>query len=109
MTKAEYIEENDCVASYSHLAVIEQLTDEMFASIEAAGIDPGYELARTHETLEDFDNSRANHWATKGTREEKTFAGRAGRTYTGMQTLKCHRRETLTVVDCGEFRVAIRS
>ena len=68
------------------------------------GIDN--EIALTHETLAEFDDSR-NGWSERGEREEIEVSGTAGRVYENIQMHKGERRCNLIVLDFGVQRVTM--
>lgn len=95
-------------------AVVEQLTDEQFAALAQAseyfcGEEPGIDstLVRTHETLADFDDSRANNWSERGDRDEVAFGEYAGRAYERAQLTKGQARRNFVVIDFGGIRVVV--
>ena len=110
MSKQELISENGKHMTDESLAAIEQIADADFAALQAAaeaidasdiGID--CEVAITRETLKDFENSRATKWAEKGKRTQ----GEGFITYENIQLTKGERRQTLAVIDCGDFRACL--
>lgn len=97
-------------------AIVESLTDDQFAVLVAAtdelnsgcdqpGIDNG--LVRTHETIADFDASRANHWRERGHREALDLAA-PGVKFEDVQMVKGQPRRSFAVVDFGEFRIVLK-
>lgn len=101
-------------------AVVEQLTDEQFAIIVAAtdeissasekgASEPGIDstLVRTNETLIDFDTSRAEYWAERGSRQDIDLGAPAVR-YEHVQMLKGQPRHHFIVIDLGEYRVVVK-
>ena len=93
------------------LAALESLDDSAWpVLVEAARIagDPGIdnEIALTHETLDNFDESR-HGWTERGARTEIEVGGVAGRVYTGIQIAQGQRRKNLVVLECGEQRVTM--
>jgi hypothetical protein len=69
------------------------------------GIDN--EIALTHETLAEFDDSRRNGWSERGDREEIEVSGVVGRVYENIQVHKGARRCNLIVLDFGAQRVTM--
>ena len=111
-----YIAENTNYLDEGSRSILESLNDEQFAVLVAAsdaqsdgcqepGIDNG--LVRTHETLEDFDKSRAAHWSQRGRREKCDINAPAIR-FEDVQMFKGQPRHTFVVVDLGEFRVVVK-
>lgn len=111
---AEYLDDNARWMDESSAAVIEGLTDQQLeAIIEASeyfcGSEPGIDcaLVKTHETLDDFDASRANHWSERGGRDEIELSGFAGRAYERFQLFKGKPRQSMVVIDLGDYRVTL--
>lgn len=93
------------------LAALESLDDSAWpVLVEAARIagDPGIdnEIALTHETLDNFDESW-HSWSERGERREIEVGGVAGRVYTGIQIARGQRRQNLVVLDFGNQRVTM--
>ena len=95
------------------LATLEVLDDAAWpVLVEAARLagagDPGIDndIALTHETLAQFDDSR-NGWTERGEREEIEVSGTAGRVYENIQVHKGARRCNLIVLDFGAQRVTM--
>lgn len=95
------------------LAALEVLDDSAWPVLVEAcqmagagdvGIDN--EIALTHETLADFDDSR-NGWSERGGREEIEVSGIAGRVFENIQVRKGERRCNLIVLDFGAQRVTM--
>lgn len=114
MTKTQYIEENADYINESSLAAIEGLNEaEFLALIETGsagyGEDPGIdnEIAKTAETLADFDNSRAISWHEKGKRTECVFNGFAAIEYEDIQVAKGQQRRSIVVIDFGNIRSVV--
>lgn len=115
MKKQEHIEANAKYISDDSLAALEQIPEAAWQAVcEIADDEHGWQelgiecaVAATHETLEDFDNSRMNHWAERGKRSEVEFDNFVGRNYVGFQTTKGQRRSQMLVIDCGDIRIAL--
>lgn len=116
MTK-EMITANECpiifdYASDETIAAIEQLPRESLADLESAsraiagdlGID--CEVAVTHETIEDFENSRTFHWVLMGT-DISDDCTKNSRAWKNIQTRKGETRGSMAVVDCGDLRAVL--
>ena len=95
------------------LTALESLDDSAWpVLVEAARLagagDPGIDndIALTHETLAQFDDSR-NAWSERGEREEIEVSGMAGRVYENIQVHKGARRCNLIVLDFGSQRVTM--
>jgi len=97
-------------------SALAQVTDEQWPSILAAldelnggAKDPGIDckLVKTHETFADFDHSRAQHWAVRGTREEYDFGGIKAVKYERFQLHRGQLRETQIVIDLGDYRLCL--
>ena len=95
------------------LTALESLDDSAWpVLVEAARLagagDPGIdnEIALTHETLAQFDDSR-NAWSERGARREIEVGGVAGREYKDIQIAKGQRRQNLIVLDFGSQRVTM--
>jgi len=69
------------------------------------GIDCG--IAKTHETINDFDAARSTYWSEPGTREEHMFDGRRAVIYRRLQLRRGTSRIDQAVVDCGSCRAAL--
>jgi hypothetical protein len=117
---------SDYLAQSSHYideqssAIIEEMTDEQFrilmvATNEMLGVgemtqsEPGIDnsLTKTNESIADFDNSRAIHWAEQGIREEMDIGIPAVK-YDRIQMHKSQPRQTFMVIDFNEYRVVMR-
>lgn len=98
-------------------SIVEGLTEDQFAILVAAtdeycgGSDsePGIDstLVRTHETIADFDASRAQHWNERGSREVLEIGVEAVK-FERVQMLKGQPRHDFIVVDLGEYRVVVK-
>lgn len=97
-------------------SIVEMLTDEQFAILVAAtdefsggGTEPGIDstLVRTHETIADFDASRAAHWSQRGRREELDINAPAIK-FEDAQMIKGQPCHTFIVVDLGDYRVIVK-
>lgn len=78
--------------------------DEMGCG-DAPGIDCA--VAKTNETIDDFDASRAAHWSEPGRRSELDLAGRRAVMYERCQLRRGDQRLTQIVVDCGDSRAVL--
>jgi len=113
MTKAEYLEENECCIEDENLPSLHACPDAAWDLIVAVGQkafgshsdDPGidYAVAATQETLADFDRSRSEHWKERGHRVE----GDGYIIYEGIQVAKGQRRVTMAVVDADDCRICL--
>jgi hypothetical protein len=110
MTKQELISENEKHMTNESLAAITSAPEAAWetivaaaAAIDAEDIGIDCEAATTHETMEDFDNSRMNHWSERG----KRVAGSGFVVYENIQITKGQRRQRLAVIDCGDFRLCL--
>lgn len=95
------------------LAALEVLDDSAWpllctASHIAGAGDPGIdnEIALTHETLDNFDESW-HAWSERGERKEIEVGGVAGRVYTRIQIARRSRRKNLIVLDFGNQRLTM--
>ena len=98
-------------------SIVEVLTDDQFAILVAAtdeycdgrNSEPGIDstLVRTHETIADFDASRAQHWNERGSREVLEIGAEAVK-FERVQMLKGQPRVSFIVVDLGEYRVVVK-
>ena len=95
------------------LTALESLDDSAWPVLVEAGqmacagdVGIDNEIALTHETLAEFDDSR-NAWSERGEREEIEVSGIAGRVYKNIQTHKGERRCNLIVLDFGSQRVTM--
>jgi len=115
-TVAEYLKEAAHYIDEGSRSIVEQLTEDQFNILVAAtdalndgcdqpGIDNG--LVRTYETIADFDQSRAEHWAQRGYREELDIAAPAIK-FENVQMIKGQPRQSFIVVDLGEYRVVVK-
>ncbi len=115
MEKQAYIDENTDYIDDDSLAAIEQIPAEIWhaathACKELCGspdLGLACKVATTRETLEDFDNSRDNHWAERGQRREWILATTTTHAYKNIQIAKGQRRQSLAVIDFGDFRVCL--
>ena len=106
-----YIDENRAYLGNS-LDVLETLTQAQFDKLESAtramgnndvGIDNA--LIKTHETLEDFENSRKSHWRECRKHRIENDAV----FYSDVQMLKgMSRISEMAVVDLGDFRIVLK-
>jgi hypothetical protein len=111
MARTDYIASIEKYVQPSTVDLLTSLTDEQFNRIVEAtemmgGSEPGIDnaMVKTHETLEDFDNSRRQHWAEC----RKATAGADYRHFEGVQMARGKARiSDLVVVDLGDFRVAL--
>ena len=105
---ARYVGENSAAA-------IEGLPAECWPALLQAmeemgwGDEPGIDckVAKTSETLADFDASRRDHWSEKGQREEVELAGYKAIKYERFQLHKGATRHDQIVIDCGDCRAAL--
>lgn len=103
---AEYMNENS-------LTSLESLPEGCYPALVAAANEAGFngepgigcEVAVTHETLADFENSRTAHWAE--CKDHDLFAECS--IYYGVQIRKGNQRKTIAVVDCGDLRAVLSS
>ena len=111
-----YLAENAPYLDEASRSIIETVTADQFAVLVAASDaqsngceNPGIDnaLVRSHETLEDFDHSRANHWRERGYRDELNIGVQALR-FEDVQMIKGQPRVTFVVVDFGDFRVVVK-
>lgn len=104
--------------SEDNAASIESLPEAAWAAMVEAWNDyngsddatPGIDcsVAATHETLADFDATRAIHWSECGTREEATFGGFHAVKYERFQLRRGQpRRDVMIVIDLGDIRAAL--
>lgn len=116
MTKVQsHLQENADYMTEASAAALSVLTDEQFKALTAAledmcgsdclGVDCG--IVKTHETFEDFENSRTQFWSEQGTREDGEFYGVATVIYHRVQMAKGKPRQTFAVADCGDFRILL--
>jgi hypothetical protein len=110
MDKAIYLSENSKYIDDDSLAAIEQIPADKWATvmaaaeaIDAADIGLDCTVAATRETLDDFEDSRAKHWAERG----KCVRGDGFSAYSNIQIAKGRRRQSLAVIDCGDIRIAL--
>lgn len=98
-------------------AAIESLPVEAWPALVQAWSDyngpdqqPGIDctVAVTHETLADFDDSRARFWNEKGSREELEIGGFKAIKYERFQLRRGDtRRACQIVIDFGDLRAAL--
>ena len=97
-------------------AAIESLPESAWPAMAEAigehngeGSVPGIDcaVAVTHETLADFENSRAASWTEKGSRAEHSFAGFKAIEYDRFQLRRGEPRKHSIVIDLGDVRVAL--
>lgn len=103
-----YVDENSAAAledlPVSAWAALVEACDELMLG-DSPGID--CHVAKTHDTLADFDESRRKHWTEAGTRSDLTLAGLPAIMYERAQLFRGHQRETLIVIDCGNCRAVV--
>lgn len=113
---ADYLVEAAHYIDEGSRSIVEILTDDQFAILVAAtdeysggGTEPGIDstLVRTHETIADFDASRAAHWSQRGCREELRLDAPAVK-FEDVQMVKGQPRHTFIVVDLGDYRVVVK-
>jgi hypothetical protein len=106
---AAYIDENSAVS-------LSSLDDAAWPALVAAvgelhpgATEPGVDcyVAVTHETLDDFQSSRDNHWRVRGVRSDHVVAGYRAVKYGRFQLQRGDQRRTQIVVDLGDIRVAL--
>jgi hypothetical protein len=115
MTKQELISENTDHMTDESLAAIEQIPEAAWDSVTTIALDENgwdeiglnCDVSITHETLEDFDNSRINHWSERGQRSEIEANGFKAIGYSGLQIAKGQQRKEMIVVDCGDVRACL--
>lgn len=115
MTRTDFLAENQTYLNESSLHVLEAVTDAQFDALVAAteatnNLEPGLDnsLVRTHETIEDFENSRQSHWTECRAAHRCEFAGYPAIHYRGVQMFRGQPRiHDLIVVDFGDFRVSL--
>lgn len=109
----EYIQENREYLGDS-LIVLEGLTEGQFHVLEAVtkemgnanvGIDNS--PVKSTEAIADFDNSRANFWAERGSREEAEIEGHKVISYSRVQMQKGQPRRDITVVQFSDFTITL--
>lgn len=111
MTRTDYIASITKYVQPETVDFLSAITDAQFNRLVEAtemmgGSEPGIDnaMVKTHETLEDFDNSRRTHWAEC----RKASAGADYRHFEGVQMARGKTRiPDLVVVDLGDFRVAL--
>lgn len=115
MTKtADYLDANRKFLSDGDVATLEILTDDQFDALQQAASDASlgdpfeHGVVRTHETLDDFEASRQNHWTGCGNVSRLTFGGFAAIRYEGVQMARGEQRRDFTVIDFGGFRAALQ-
>jgi hypothetical protein len=116
-TVTEFLAQADHYIDEESRSILEVLTDDQFAAVVAAtdeycgGSDsePGIDstLVRTHETIGDFDASRAQHWNERGIRKVLEIGVDAVK-FERVQMIKGQPRHDFIVVDFGEYRVVIK-
>ncbi len=73
------------------------------------GTEPGIDcpVSKTHETIADFDNSRATYWSERGQRFEETYDGKRAVRFENLQLKKGTRRIDTIVIDLGDCRAVL--
>lgn len=79
--------------------------EELYTGANEPGID--CDVAITHETIADFDDTRLHHWRERGARNEIDCSGRPAVFYAGFQRFKGSPRERCIVLDVGDRRVVL--
>ena len=113
---SQFLAENEAYLDENTAAALSSLDDTAWPALVAAlnkincgALEPGIDcaVALTHETLEDFDDSRSKHWAERGTRTEHDCAGFKAVKYDRFQLRRGDTRRTQIVVDFGTIRAAL--
>ena len=116
MTKTEFLAENAKWLSDDNSDSLCQIPDEAWnAIVEATGTinmgatDPGIDcsIAITHETLADFEESRATFWTEKGKMTRLTIGGYSALYFERFQLRRGQPRRDQLVMDLGEIRAAL--
>lgn len=111
-----FLAENESYIDFDTAAALSSLDDSAWPALVAAlgeinfgAMEPGIDcaVAVTHETVADFDASRAQHWAERGVRSEHVVAGFKAVKYAKFQLQRGHTRRTQIVIDLGDIRVAL--
>ena len=96
------------------LSALEQLDVEVYPALVAACVemgqaDPGVDckIATTHESLDDLENSRVNHWTECNSFDRLILAGLNAIAYYAVQIHRGEKRHDLVVVDCGDLRAVL--
>lgn len=92
-----------CIPDAAWPAILEALDE--YRGAKDPGID--CDVAKTHETLADFNETRLNRWHERGYKKEHQFAGFTAVHYERFQLKKGEPRQDMMVVDLGEFRIAL--
>lgn len=116
MTKAEFIAENTDYLNDRILANLEQIPDEAWNVVvecvdlaNSGGSEPGIDcdIAITHDTLDDFETARSEHWRECRRATISTVGGFQVASYSGVQMHKGGQRRDIAIIDCGEIRVCL--
>ena len=118
MTKNEiqtYLTENAKWLSESSAAAIERIPAAAWPAvlegveIVAGGKEPGIDcgIAVSHETLEDFDAARRNHWKNKGTRTARMIEDLTCLHFERFQLHAGDTRRSQFVIDAGDLRICL--
>ena len=113
---AQYLTKNGKYIRESSAAALEQISDVSWPAILAAlnelsggATDPGIDcdVVITHETLDDFEAARANHWSERGLRSEIDCNGVPAVKYDRFQIRRGQPRRSQIVLDFGDKRVSL--
>lgn len=116
MTKSEFIAENTAYLDDRVLANLEQIPDAAWDAVvkcvdlaNSGGSEPGIDcdIAITHDTIDDFETARREHWRECHRAAMSTVDGFHVASYSGVQMHKGGQRRDIAVIDCGEIRVCL--
>lgn len=110
-----YLTENAKWLNESSAAAIERIPTAAWpAVIEGVetlvgGKEPGIDcgVVITHETLQDFDAARQNHWKNKGTRTARLIEGLTCLHFERFQLRAGDTRRSQFVIDAGDLRICL--
>jgi hypothetical protein len=117
MTVQEYITANSRWLGERISANLAQVPDDKWPAIiagldalNAGGSDPGIDcdVVVTRETLEDFERSREQYWAERGTKKEAELAGCRSLLFDHFQRGRGEPRTSCLVIDIGDRRVVLQ-
>ena len=110
-----YLTENAKWLSESSAVAIERIPAAAWPAvlegveIVAGGKEPGIDcgIVVSHETLEDFDAARQNHWKNKGTRNARMIEGLTCLHFERFQLRAGDTRRSQFVIDAGDLRICL--
>lgn len=106
---SHYVDEDSAVAIEGLPEDAWDVLVEASDSLLQAGRDPGIDcsVTKTHETIAEFDKSRAESWSEKGGRFEHDILGRPAVFYRDFQMRRGEPRHEQVLIDLGDCRAVL--